>query len=103
MLMIIFLGRRSASGVLALQIAVFQVLLRCIYPVTGDWAVRMRRVLAVTAIITIAGLYFEYLTVRIGFWNWMAGLFTVLLLLDLYDHWLFDHLLSRTFTEGSHD
>jgi hypothetical protein len=35
--------------------------------------------------------------------TWMAVLFSGLLLLDLYDHWLLNHLLSGDFTEGGHE
>ena len=103
MLPIIFWGRHSACGQFALMTALYQVFPRCIYPVTSDWSVILRRVLAVTASIAIAGIYIGYCFAQIGIWNWMGALFGIFLSLDLYDHWLFNHLLARDPTEESHE
>ena len=98
-----FLGHRVQPGMFAFIVAVFQVFRRFIYPVTKNWSVRLRRILAATAMIAMVGIYLEYYFARIDLWTWMALLFSFLLLLDLYDHWLLNHLLSGDFTERSHE
>jgi hypothetical protein len=87
----------------AVFVAVFLFFPRCICPVTNNWSVLLRRILAATALIAIAGIYLEYRFAQMDLLTWMAVLFSVLLLLDLYDHWLLNHLLSGDFTERSHE
>jgi hypothetical protein len=98
-----FLGHRAQPGLFAFLVTGYQVFPRCIYPVTNNWSVFLRRILAATALIAIVGIYLEYRFARIDLWTWMALQFSFLLLLDLYDHWLLNHLLSSDFTEGSHE
>jgi hypothetical protein len=98
-----FLGHHTQPGLFAALLAVYQLFPRCIYPVTGNWAVLLRRILAVTAMIAMIGIYLEFRFAQMNLWTWMAALFSVLLLLDLYDHWLLNHLLSGDFTERSHE
>lgn len=97
----LFLGRKP--GGFALLLAAYQVVPRCLYPVTGDWSVLLRRILASTALIAMVGIYLEYCFAQINFWTWMTLLLSFLLLLDLYDHWLLNHLLDSDFTEASHE
>jgi len=98
-----FLGHRAQPGMFAFFVAVFLVFPRCICPVTNNWSVLLRRILAATALIAIVGIYLEYRFAQMDLLTWMAVLFSVLLLLDLYDHCLFNHLLRGDFTEQSHD
>jgi hypothetical protein len=98
-----FLGHRAQPGLFAFLLAAYQVFPRCIYPVTNNWSVFLRRILAATVLIAMVGIYLEYRFARIDLWTWMALLLSFLLLLDLYDHWLLNHLLSSDFTEGSHE
>jgi len=98
-----FLGHRAQPGMFAFFVAVFLVFPRCICPVTNNWSVLLRRILAATALIAIVGIYLEYRFAQMDLLTWMAELFSVLLLLDLYDHWLLNHLLSGDFTERSHE
>jgi L-asparagine transporter-like permease len=97
-----FLGHRVQPGLFAVLLAAYQIVPRCI-PVTSNWSVLLRRILAATALIAIVGIYLEYRFARIDLWTWMALLCSFLLLLDLYDHWLLNHLLSSDFMEGSHE
>ena len=99
----LFLGHRPQPGMFALLVATFQVFARCICPVTNNWSVVLRRVLATTAMIAMIGIYFDYRFARMDLLTWMAGLFSMLLLLDLYDHWLLNHLLKGDFMERSHE
>ena len=99
----LFLGHRAQPGMFACLVAAYQVFPRCIYPVTKNWPVLLRRILAVTAMIAMLGIYLDYRFARMDLLTSMAGLFSALLLLDLYDHWLLNHLLSGDFTERSHE
>ena len=99
----LFLGHHARPGEFALLLAAYQVVPRCFYPVTNEWSVVLRRVLAATVLIAMVGIYLEYRFARIDLWTWMALLLSFLLLLDLYDHWLLNHLLSSDFAEGSHE
>jgi len=99
----IFLGHNAQPGTLAMLVAAYQVVPRCFHPVTDNWFVFLRRVLAATALIAMAGIYLEYRFARMDLWTWMALLLSFLLLLDLYDHWLLNHLLGSDFTEESHE
>jgi hypothetical protein len=89
----IFIGH-GRPGNFALMIAVFQIFPRCLYPITNNWLILLRRILASAALIAIIGIYINYRFAQIGLWAYMATLLSVLLLLDLYDHWLLNHLLS---------
>ena len=84
-------------------VTVFLIFPRCIYPVTKDWSVLLRRIFAVTAMIAMIGIYLEFRFARIDLWTWMPLLLSFLLLLDIYDHWLLNHLISGDFTERSHE
>jgi hypothetical protein len=96
-----FLGHHTRLGLFAALLAVYTLLPRCTYPVTSNWSVVLRRILAATAMIAMIGIYLEFRFARMDLWTAMALLFSFLLLLDLYDHWLLDHLLGSDFTEGS--
>jgi hypothetical protein len=98
-----FLGHHTRPGEFAALLAVYQVAPRCFYPVTDNWSILLRRILAAAALIAMVGIYLEYHFARIDLLTWMALLFSFLLLLDLYDHWLFNHLLNGDFTERSHE
>jgi hypothetical protein len=99
----IFLGHRPGYWQLVMFVTVFQVFPRCIYPVTNNWSVLLRRIFAVTATIAMIGIYLEFRFGRMDLWTWMALLLSFLLLLDIYDHWLLNHLISGDFTERSHE
>lgn len=98
----LFLGHHTQPGMFALLVATYQVFARCICPVTNNWSVLLRRILAATAIIAMVGIYLDYRFARMDLLTWMAWMFSFLLLLDLYDHWLLNHLLSGDFAERSH-
>ena len=98
-----FLGHSAQPGLLAVLVAAPQVAPRCFYPVTNNWSVLLRRIFAAATLIAMVGIYLEYRFARIDLLTWMALLSSFLLLLDLYDHWLFNHLLSGDFTERSHE
>ena len=97
----IFLGHNAQPGTLAMLVTAYQVIPRCFHPVTNNWFVFLRRILAATTLIAVVGIYLEYRFARMDLWTWMALLLSLLLLLDLYDHWLLNHLLGSDFTEGS--
>jgi hypothetical protein len=99
----LFLGHHAQPGLFAALLAAYQVVPRCIYPVTSNWSILLRRILAATAMIAMLGIYLEYRFARMDLWTWMALLLSFLLLLDLYDHWLLNHLLGKDFTEESHE
>ena len=99
----LFLGHRPQPGMFALLVATFQVFARCICPVTNNWSVVLRRVLAATALIAMIGIYFDYRFARMDLLTWMALMFSFLLLLDLYDHWLLSHILNGDFAERGHE
>jgi hypothetical protein len=99
----LFLGHHAQPGLFAALLAAYQVVPRCIYPVTSNWSILLRRILAATAMIAMLGIYLEYRFARMDVWTWMALLLSFLLLLDLYDHWLLNHLLGSDFTEKSHE
>jgi hypothetical protein len=99
----IFLGHNAQPGTLAMLVTAYQVVPRCFYPVTKDWSVLLRRVFAVTAVITMVGTFISYRLNQMSLWTWMALLLSFLLLLDIYDHWLLNHLISGDFTERSHE
>jgi len=99
----LFLGHLAQPGMFAFFVATFQVFGRCICPVTDNWSVVLRRVLATTAMIAMIGIYFDYRFARMDLLTWMALMFSFLLLLDLYDHWLLSHLLNGDFAERGHE
>jgi len=99
----IFLGHNAQPGSLAMLVTAYQVVPRCFHPITDNWSVFLRRILAATAMVAIVGIYLEYLFARMDLWTWMALLLSFLLLLDLYDHWLLNHLLESDFKQGTHD
>jgi hypothetical protein len=99
----IFLGHNARPGSLAMLVTAYQVVPRCFYPVTKDWSVLLRRVFAVTAVITMVGSFICYRLTQMRLWTWMGVLLSLLLLLDLYDHWLLNHLLGSDFTGESHE
>jgi hypothetical protein len=98
-----FLGHNARPGSLAMLVAAYQVVPRCFYPVTNNWSVSLRRILAATALVAMVVTYLEYRFARMDLWTWMALLLSFLLLLDLYDHWLLNHLLRSDSTEGRHE
>ena len=99
----LFLGHLAQPGMFAFFVATFQVFGRCICPVTDNWSVVLRRILAATALIAMIGIYFDYRFARMDLLTWMALMFSFLLLLDLYDHWLLSHLLNGDFAERGHE
>ena len=99
----IFRGHNVQPGYLVMLVTAYQVFPRCIYPVTNNWSVLLRRIFASTALIAMIGIYLEYRFAQMDLWTWMALLLSFLLLLDIYDHWLLNHLLSGDFTERSHE
>lgn len=99
----IFLRHNAQPGSLALLVTAYQVVPRCFYPITNNWFVLLRRILAAAAVIAMVGIYIAYSFARMDLWTWMALLLSFLLSLDLYDHWLLNHLLGGDFTEGSHE
>jgi hypothetical protein len=98
-----FLGHNAQPGLFAMLVATYQVVPRCIYPITNNWSVLLRRIFATTVLIVMIGTFINYCFAKMDLLTWMAVLFSVLLLLDLYDHWLLNHLLSGDFTERSHE
>jgi hypothetical protein len=99
----IFLGHRPGYWQLVMFATAFQVFPRCIYPVSNNWSVLLRRILAITATIAMIGIYLDFRFARMDLWTWMDLLLSFLLLLDIYDHWLLNHLISGDFTERSHE
>ena len=99
----IFLGRNAQPATLAMMVVGYQVLPRCLYPGPKDGSVLLRRLFAMTAVITIIGTFICYRLDQIGLWTCMTVLLSLLLLLDLYDHWLLNHLLDCDFTGQSHE
>lgn len=99
----IFLGHNADSSTLAMLVTAYQVLPRCLYPVTSDRFVLLRRILAVTAVSTILGTDVCYVLNQIGVWTCMTVLLSCLLLLDFFDHWLLNHLLGSGFKGDSHE
>ena len=99
----LFFGHRPQPGMFALQVAPLQFFARCICPVTDNWSVLLRRILAYTAMIAMIGIYLDYRFGLMDLLTWMALMFSFLLLLDLYDHWLLSHLLSSDFAERYHE
>jgi len=97
----IFLGHNAQPGTLAMLVTAYQIVPRCFYHVTKNWSVILRRVFAVTAVLTMIVTFINYQLAQMSLWTWMAVLLSVLLLLDLYDHWLLNHLLGSDFMEGS--
>ena len=97
----IFLGHNAQPGTLAMMVTAYQIAPRCFYPVTRNWSVHLRRVFAVAAVLTLIGTFTGYQLARMSLWTWMAVLLSVLLILDLYDHWLLNHLLGSDFMEES--
>jgi hypothetical protein len=67
------------------------------------WPVLLRRIFGTTALIVMIGTFINYCFAKIDLLTSMGVLFSILLLLDLYDHWLLSHLLSGDFTERSHE
>lgn len=90
----IFLGHNARPGTLAMMVTAYQIVPRCFYPVTRNWSVLLRRLFAVAAVLTLIGTFTSYRLAQMSLWTWMAVLLSVLLLLDLYDHWLLNHLLG---------
>ena len=99
----IFLGHNAQPGTLAMLAAAYQIFPRCFHPITNNWFIFLRRVLAASALIAMVGIYLEYRFARMDLLTWMALLLSILLLLDLYDHWLLNHLLDNDFMEVSHE
>lgn len=99
----LFLGHLAQPGMFTFLIATYQVVARCICPVTNNWSIVLRRILAATAMIAMIGIYLDYRFAGMDLLTWMALMFSFLLLLDLYDHWLLSHLLSGDFAERGHE
>jgi hypothetical protein len=95
----IFLGRYAQPGLLTMMVTTYQVVPRCLYPVSQNWSVLLRRIFAATSLIVLLGAFSHN---QLGLWTRMTVLFSLLLFLDLYDHWLLNYLLGIDFTEGSH-
>ncbi len=84
----------SRSGsIFGIQAVIFFVLPRCLYRTSGLVLVRLRRALCMSGAVVICGIYGSYLFTDIGAGAYLAIVCAVLLLLDLYDHWLFTRLL----------
>src|ERR1700733_4809524 len=77
-----FLGHHTRPGLFAALLAVYQLFPRCIYPVTSNWSVLLRRIFATTALIVMIVTFINYCFARMDLLTWMAVLFSVLLLLD---------------------
>ncbi len=99
----IFLGHNAQPGTLALLVMVYHVLPRCLYPVPRDGSVLLRRLFAMTAVIAMIGTFICYRFDQMVLRTCVTVLLSLLLLLDLYDHWLLNHLLDRDFTGQSYE
>lgn len=99
----IFLRRHGRSGTFAIFAAAYLILPRCLYPITSNWSVRLRRIMNSAALIAVLGTYIYYRFAQMDLWTWMATSFSVLLLLDLYDHWLLNYLLGGGPVEWNHE
>lgn len=87
----------------SLAIACF-LLPRCIYPARANNLIRLRRFLSIAGLIVICAMCLDYLFMHMGMWPYQTAIFSILLVLDLYDHWLFTRLLSGgAAAEGAHD
>ena len=83
----------SGSETFPLLLMIF-VLPRCLYATNSTALIRVRRILSIAASVVICAMYVTFLLIRSGKWSDLAGVYALLLLLDLYDHWLFTRLLN---------
>lgn len=93
----IFTDHRGKPGQLAMMTAGFLILPRCFYPVPDSWPILLRRMLAWSGLAIMTGSYIAYWYTEIGLWTWMVAWPSILLGMDVYDHWLFRHLLDVGF------
>ncbi len=93
---------QSASQTFPLLLMIF-VLPRCLYATNGNALIGVRRILSIAASVIACAMYLSFLLIRSGKWFDLAGVYAVLLLLDLYDHWLLTRLLSGVPAEQSHE
>ena len=76
---------------------------RCLYSTTDNTLIRLRRVLSIAGATCVSAMYLCYLFALLGIWSYLAGVCAILLVLDLYDHWLFTRLLSGGPAERSYE
>ena len=76
---------------------------RCFYFAPATIVIRLRRALYIAGSLSIIFLIGSLLFLHPSKWIVLAALCSMLLLLNLYDHWLLDHLLNDTRPELSGD
>lgn len=92
-----FQGSHGQFGLLAVG---FILLPRCFYAAPASLPIRVRRVFAIIGSVAIGAAYLSFLFTHIGKWTYLPVVCAILLLLDLYDHWLFTRLLSGRSAEA---
>jgi hypothetical protein len=85
------------------MLAMLQILPRCSCAVASAWPIRLRRILARGGLLAITGMFLTCLFIPASFWMFLDLLFAALLLLDLYDYWLLNRLLSGNRMEWSYE
>jgi hypothetical protein len=82
------------SGLFCLLAVVYALLPRVVYSGSEVGLIRVRRYAASAGALILCLGYLGFLYSHAGRWQVLGVLFTTLLLLDLYDHWLLTRLLS---------
>ena len=90
-------------GSLNLWVVLLYTLPRCFYFAPATIVIRLRRALYIAGSLSIIFLIGSLLFLHPSKWIMLAALCSTLLLLNLYDHWLLDHLLNDTRPEPSRD
>jgi hypothetical protein len=91
---------RGMGSNFSLMLVMFIVLPKCFYSASGNTLIRIRQGLSIGGSIFICGMFPSYLFSWLGKWPYLAAICTTLLLLDLYDHWLFTRLLRGESAKG---
>lgn len=98
-----FYPRLHNSTEVGLLAFVFFVLPRCFYSVPQNTIIQMRRLLAIFGMIAICVISVCGLLHPANKWLYLTWSWAILLLLDLYDHWLFTRLLKGSSMEASYE
>jgi hypothetical protein len=93
-----FDGRGGQFGLL---IVVFILLPRCFFSAPAQGLVRFRLVFSVAGSIAICALYVGFLFGYTSKWQYIGAICTIMLSLDLFDHWLLAQMLGGRSAEVS--
>jgi hypothetical protein len=97
-------GRLDAyRGVLNMWICLLFTLPVCFYPAPASIPIRLRRALYIVGTLAIFSTIGSVPFLHESKWLLLAVITATLLLLNLYDHWLLNQLLTRNQPESSHD